>query len=115
MAIYQALTDLSLGGVYIQAGDTFTDTGDAAVVPSTYIPPANAVTPLDTDGVNKVFAAGPHIDGSEPWRVNGPWGNARSRWVGMTIASFSAYWRQLPGSSAWVLNGQEQLGSKIIV
>jgi hypothetical protein len=110
MGKYQALVDLSLGAnYYVNAGDTV-DTSDTRV-PIGWIPPANAVSPLDADGVNKLFLAGPQVNAAEPWAQIGPWGQGLNRWVGsQSVFSPSTYWYRVTGDGMWALKGHESLG-----
>ena len=114
MAQYLALADLSVGNAYIPAGTQFSDTGPGALVPSTYIPPTHAVSPLDTDAANKVWAAGPQLSSAQPWLAIGPWGQW-NRWTGSSGPKFTNYWYRTASSTGWYLRGYENLGARSAV
>jgi len=116
MAIYKAITNLFLpGNLYALAGDLINDTGVGAgwLVPSSYVPPAQAVDPQDSDALTKYFAAGPHLDPTEIGRALYPWGQDNGRWVGGNPGfTPSTYWYGIaPG--LYALKGHEGLGSKL--
>ena len=61
MAVYRLLSSIvvnSAGGTVLGAGRTVTDTGPGRQLPSGYIP-NGCCDPVDQDGVNKFYAAGP--------------------------------------------------------
>jgi hypothetical protein len=117
MATYLCQTDLFLpGAIFADAGSFLSDAiptpAGMLPIPTSYIPPAQAVSPSDADALAKVFAAGPHLDSVEGWRALGPWNYASSRFTGMSGYHPSTYWYQLSGSQGWALKGNEGLGSK---
>lgn len=113
MATYQALVDISVGSVYIEAGTTFTDVGPGAAVPSTYIPPCHAVNPLDADALNKIWLTGPQLSEVEPWRAIFPWGQWGSRWSGRAGVAPTIWWYRVTGDG-WALKGHEGLGLRTV-
>ena len=99
MALYQALTSLSLpGGLYAVAADLIDDTGAGRgwPVPSSWVPPADSVNALDADATSKVYAAGPRF--AEPW-------------LSVPRPKATTYWYP-DGKGLWFLKGSEALGAK---
>jgi hypothetical protein len=114
MATYKALTDLWLpGGIYAEAGDLINDTGSGVgwPVPATWIPPAQAVDPLDNDALNKYFAAGPQLCSEQPFMTLSPWNQQNGRWE--PVFKSSTHWYRAVGSHFYYLRNHEELGGKL--
>jgi len=103
MATYRALTDLYLSsGMYVQAGTTVSDNPGpgVALIPSNWVPPANAVDPLDPDAVSKYWQAGPAGCLDAEWRralfTNG------SRWSDVPVAAPATQWLPADPTKPWL-------------
>jgi len=93
MATYRALTDLYLAsGMYVQAGQILSTTPSPGEIPilSSWVPPANAVDPLDPDAVQAYWNAGPAGCMDAEWRralfTNG------SRWSDVPVSPPATQW-----------------------
>ena len=116
MATYTAMTDLWLPGqIYAPALSVLSDAVPTPQgmlpIPTSWIPPAQAVNPADSDALNKYFAAGPRLSAAQGWLALGPWNYAASRFTGMSGYQPSTYWWQPAGQTSWFLKNHENLGS----
>jgi len=101
MAIYLALTDLYLpGDRFIQAGTTFSDTGPGALVPSSWPPPTNGVSPQDPDATSKYWAVGPRgmLD-AEPNKAT--YTNCQ-RWSNLFVPAATTRWIPVNPTKPWL-------------
>ena len=99
---FRALTDLLLSdGRYIQAGQTFE-------APPNYLPPTNAVEPLDPDAVQAYFNVGPRgcLDAE---RHRAVFTNS-ARWSDIPVPKPSTQWQPVDVKKPWLgfsLSGAE--------
>jgi len=118
MAQYRAICDVWLpNNTYAQAGDLLSD---AVPTPAGYVPipsgwmPCLGVDPVDSDGLQKFFNAGP--TGAMGSAEHGALSTVFSgnRWQGIAVAPAVHYWRPTVqgGVKVWVVNGAESLGWK---
>lgn len=112
MAIYRAIVDLYLpGGQYAQAGDTLSDIGLGVPVPVGWVPPLG-VDPIDGDGLQRFWNAGPTAAMGSAEHGSLSIVLAGNRWSGIAVAPPNHYWRPVMqgGHRVWVINAAEALG-----
>jgi hypothetical protein len=91
MAQYRLLADHFVGGQYLEAGSVVSDVGAGAVLPPGWIPTL-ACDPIDNDGTQKFFNAGP-----TPAMFSAEHGALSTvlcagRWAGKPVVGPSVYW-----------------------
>jgi hypothetical protein len=107
MARYRLIADIFVNNVLLEMGSIVSDTGPGAQLPANYVP-SSACDPLDNDGIQKLWNAGPR----EMGRANsspalGNWGT-QGHWSNVPIAAPLVHWKpfQTPNTNnLWILTG----------
>src|ERR1700738_3151967 len=101
MAQYRLTADHYIGNQYLEAGSIVSD-GPQGVLPSTWVPTL-ACEPIDSDGLQKFFNAGPTqaMGSAEHGSLSVVF--CGNRWSGIPVAPSSRYWKPviMNGVKVW--------------